>query len=61
VVGAERHHPVGILVFLLVVTAFAGTVLATRPTRTRAGKDVLQTLSGLPWAGVARRSITNSF
>jgi uncharacterized protein (TIGR04222 family) len=41
VVGAERHHPVGILVFLLVVTAFAGTVLATRPTRTRAGKDVL--------------------
>ncbi len=43
VVGAERHHPVGILVFLLVVTAFAGTVLATRPTRTRAGKDVLQT------------------
>jgi uncharacterized protein (TIGR04222 family) len=42
-VGAERHHPVGILVCLLIVTAIAGIVLATRPTRTRAGKDVLQT------------------
>ena len=41
-VGAERHHPIGILVFLLVVTAFAGFALATRPTRTRAGKDVLE-------------------
>src|SRR5580692_4703686 len=42
VVGTERHHPVGILVFLLIVTAFAGIVLARRPTRTRAGKDVLK-------------------
>jgi uncharacterized protein (TIGR04222 family) len=42
VVGAERHHPVGILVVLLVLTAFAGIVLAKHPTRTRAGKDVLQ-------------------
>src|SRR5450631_46871 len=42
VVGTERHHPVGILVFLLVVTAFAGIVLARRPTRTRAGRDVLK-------------------
>jgi uncharacterized protein (TIGR04222 family) len=42
-VGAERHHPVGFLVVLLVLTTFAGIVLAKRPTRTRAGKDVLQT------------------
>ena len=42
-VGAERHHPVGFLVVLLVLTAFAGIALAKRPTRTRAGKDVLQT------------------
>lgn len=42
-VGAERHHPVGFLVFLLVATAFAGIVLARRPMRTRAGDDVLQT------------------
>ena len=42
-VGAERHHPVGILVILLVFTTIAGIILATRPTRTRAGKDVLQT------------------
>ncbi len=41
-VGAERHHPVGFLIFLLVATAFAGFVLAKRPTRTRAGNDVLQ-------------------
>jgi uncharacterized protein (TIGR04222 family) len=42
VVGAERQHPVGILVFLLILTAFAGIALAKHPTRTRAGKDVLQ-------------------
>jgi uncharacterized protein (TIGR04222 family) len=42
VVGAERHHPVGILVVLLVFTIFAGIVLATRPARTRAGKEVLK-------------------
>ena len=42
-VGAERHHPVGFLLVLLVLTAFAGIALAKRPTRTRAGKDVLQT------------------
>jgi uncharacterized protein (TIGR04222 family) len=41
--GAERHHPLGILVFLLFVTAFAGIALATNPTRTRAGKEVLRT------------------
>jgi uncharacterized protein (TIGR04222 family) len=41
-VGTERHHPVGILVFLLIVTTFASIVLARRPTRTRAGKDVLK-------------------
>jgi uncharacterized protein (TIGR04222 family) len=42
-VGAERHHPVEILVLLLVFTTFAGFALAKRPTRTRAGKEVLQT------------------
>jgi uncharacterized protein (TIGR04222 family) len=42
IVGTERHHPVGILVILLVVTAFAGIALAMRPTRTRAGRDVLK-------------------
>jgi uncharacterized protein (TIGR04222 family) len=41
-VGAERHHPVGILVVLLVITTFAGIVLAKYPSRTRAGKEVLQ-------------------
>jgi uncharacterized protein (TIGR04222 family) len=41
-VGAERHHPVGILIGLLIATAIAGFALARRPTRTRAGNDVLQ-------------------
>jgi uncharacterized protein (TIGR04222 family) len=43
VVGAERQHPVGILVVLLILTTFAGIVLLRHPTRTRAGKEVLQT------------------
>jgi uncharacterized protein (TIGR04222 family) len=42
-VGAERHHPVDILNFLLVLTMFASIALAKYPMRTRAGKDVLQT------------------
>jgi uncharacterized protein (TIGR04222 family) len=42
VIGAERHHPVGILVLFLCLSAVFGIALATRPTRTRAGKDVLQ-------------------
>jgi uncharacterized protein (TIGR04222 family) len=42
VVGSERHHPVGILVVLLFLTALAGILLAKSPMRTRAGKDVLQ-------------------
>jgi uncharacterized protein (TIGR04222 family) len=42
-VGSERHHPVGILSFLLVITVFAGFVLAKRPARTRAGEDALRT------------------
>jgi uncharacterized protein (TIGR04222 family) len=41
-IGVERHHPVGILIFLLILTIFAGIALAKRPTRTRAGKDVLR-------------------
>jgi uncharacterized protein (TIGR04222 family) len=42
-VGAERHHPVGFLIILLILTAVAGVVLAMPPTRTRAGKEVLRT------------------
>jgi uncharacterized protein (TIGR04222 family) len=41
-VGEQRHHPIGILVVLLFLTAFAGFLLARHPTRTRAGKDVLE-------------------
>ena len=41
-IGAERHHPVGFLVCLLFLTAFAGFVLAKHPTRTRSGKDALR-------------------
>jgi uncharacterized protein (TIGR04222 family) len=41
-IGAERHHPVGFLIILLILTAFAGIVLAKSPTRTRAGKDALE-------------------
>ena len=40
-IGAERHHAIGFLVALLFVTAFVGFLLATRPVRTRAGKDIL--------------------
>lgn len=43
VIGSTRHHPVGILVFLIVLTAFFGVVLATAPRRTKAGSDILQT------------------
>jgi uncharacterized protein (TIGR04222 family) len=42
-VGAERHHPVGFLVVLLILTTFVGIALARSPTWTRAGKDVLRT------------------
>jgi uncharacterized protein (TIGR04222 family) len=42
-IGSARHHPVGFLVALLLLTTVAGIILATRPTRTRAGKEVLQT------------------
>ncbi|MBR0800630.1 TIGR04222 domain-containing membrane protein [Bradyrhizobium jicamae] len=42
-IGAERHHPVGFLIVFLILTAIAGIVLATRPARTRAGKDALRT------------------
>ena len=40
-IGAERHHPVGFLVVLFIVTAIAGVLLWRTPTRTRAGKDAL--------------------
>ncbi|MCP3473989.1 TIGR04222 domain-containing membrane protein [Bradyrhizobium sp. CCGUVB1N3] len=40
-VGAERHHPVGILIVLLIVTVIGGIMLAQRPVRTRAGDEVL--------------------
>jgi uncharacterized protein (TIGR04222 family) len=42
IVGAERHHPVGFLIVLLVLTVVACIVLAKAPTRTRAGKEALQ-------------------
>jgi uncharacterized protein (TIGR04222 family) len=41
VVGAERHHPIGFLIMMLIATVFAAIALAKRPTRTRAGNDVL--------------------
>jgi uncharacterized protein (TIGR04222 family) len=41
-VGAERHHPIGILIVLLILTTIGGIVLAVRPTRTRSGQDVLE-------------------
>jgi len=41
-IGAERQHPIGILVVLLVITAIVGVVLARRPKQTRAGSDVLR-------------------
>ena len=40
--GVERHHPVGILVVLLFITALFGIFVAKRPTRTLAGKEALQ-------------------
>lgn len=41
-VGAGRGHPVGILMFLLIVSAFVGGAMAlSRPLRTRAGSTVL--------------------
>ena len=42
VVGLERNHSVGILVFLLCLTGFAAFALASRPTRTRAGVEALR-------------------
>jgi uncharacterized protein (TIGR04222 family) len=41
-VGSARHHPVEFLVFLVIGTAFAGFVLASRPKRTRAGDEALR-------------------
>jgi uncharacterized protein (TIGR04222 family) len=45
--GVERHHPVGILIVLLLFTAAFGFVAATRPTRTHAGKEALQSYQDL--------------
>ncbi len=42
VIGAERNHPIGFLMFLLAITVVAGVGLASRPARTQAGKDALQ-------------------
>jgi len=41
-IGSERGHPIGFLIALLVMTAISGVFLAKRPTRTRAGDEVLQ-------------------
>lgn len=43
IIGMERGHPVGILIFLLVATGFGGVILAKPPTRTPAGNDALET------------------
>jgi len=43
VIGSSRHHPVEILIILIVITAFAGIVLAKAPRRTQAGTDILET------------------
>jgi uncharacterized protein (TIGR04222 family) len=41
-VGEQRHHPIGILIVLLIATVVAGVALARRPTRTQAGNDALK-------------------
>jgi uncharacterized protein (TIGR04222 family) len=41
-VGAERHHPVWILIVFLIFTTAAGIAMMKEPTQTRAGKNVLQ-------------------
>lgn len=45
--GVERHHPVGILIVLLLFTAVLGFIVAIRPTRTRAGKEALESYQNL--------------
>jgi len=42
IIGTERNHPVGFLMFLMAITLVAGIGLASRPARTRAGKEALQ-------------------
>jgi uncharacterized protein (TIGR04222 family) len=42
IIGSERNHPIGFLMFLLAVTVVAGVALASRPARTRAGNEALQ-------------------
>jgi uncharacterized protein (TIGR04222 family) len=42
IIGAERSHPIGFLMFLMAVTVIAGIGLASRPARTQAGKDALR-------------------
>jgi hypothetical protein len=42
IVGADRGHPVGFLVILLILTVIGGIALAVPPTRTRAGSNALQ-------------------
>ena len=51
-IGEGRHHPIGFLVILLFLTVVAGIALATRPTRTRAGREALKSYQ----AGNARAS-----
>jgi uncharacterized protein (TIGR04222 family) len=43
VIGSSRHHPVDILIILIVLTAFAGFLLAKSPRRTQAGTNILET------------------
>jgi uncharacterized protein (TIGR04222 family) len=42
IIGAERNHPIGFLMFLMAITVVAGIGLASRPARTRAGNEALQ-------------------
>lgn len=43
VIGSSRHHPVDFLIILIVLTVFAGILLAKTPRRTQAGTDILET------------------
>jgi uncharacterized protein (TIGR04222 family) len=43
VIGSSRHHPVDFLIILIVLTAFAGFLLAKSPRRTQAGTNILET------------------
>ncbi|KGT80751.1 hypothetical protein MA20_04800 [Bradyrhizobium japonicum] len=41
-IGASRHHPVDFLLFLVLLTAVGGIILASTPRRTQAGTQLLE-------------------